>query len=229
VGVGLVPALGLLVRSLPSSGSSSIDALIGFAVCLAPVSWVSWEVVRARLKGSLLWALFLGGTAVGFLLSFAGWGGVAASFKVVAAVAAGCLLGRQMVEGWWLALVALVALAADAWSVFAGPTRLIVERAPGVLDYLLVNFSALGGTSGGFGLGMSDLFFLGLFLTGCVCTGLRSRATMYAAALGLLATVLLALLLNRALPALPLLSLAFLAANADLLWAGAREAWRGRR
>jgi hypothetical protein len=229
VGAGLLLALGVLVRVLPSTGSSGADALVGLAVCLVPMSWVSWEVVRAPVRPSVLWMLFLGGAALGFLCSFAGWALVAAPFKVVAAVAAGRLLGRQMVESWWLALVALVALLADVWSVFAGPTRVIVERAPGVLDYLLVNFPALGGTSGGFGLGMSDLFFLGLFLTGCARTGLRPRATLFAAGAALLVTVLLAFLLERALPALPLLSLAFLAVNGDLLWAGTRAAWRSRR
>jgi hypothetical protein len=191
-------------------------------------TWLAWTVVRARLSTTMLWILFLAGTSVGFLLSFAGAPSLAAPFKVVAAVAAGRLLGRQMVEGWWLALVALVALAADAWSVFAGPTKVIVERAPGVLSYLLISFPALGGTSGGFGLGMSDLFFLGLFLTGAVHTGLRPRATLFAAAAALLATVVVALLLDRALPALPLVSLSFLAANGDLIWASARGAWRGR-
>jgi hypothetical protein len=229
VGAGLLPALAFLIRSLPSSGSSNTDALVGFAVCLAPVTCIAWQLVKAPLRDSFLWGIFLGGTAVGFLLSFAGWGLAAAPFKVVAAVAAGRLLGRQMVEGWWLALVALVALAADAWSVFAGPTRIIVERAPGVLDYLLINFPVLGGAVGGFGLGMSDVFFVGLFLAGCVRTGLRSRATLGAAASALLVTVLLALLLQRALPALPLLSLAFLGVNADLLWTGIHAAWRGRR
>lgn len=203
--------------------------LIGFVVCLAPVFLLAWAMVRASLRDRVLWVLVAGGAALGFLMSWAGWVAPAVPFKVVAAVAAGRLLGRQMAEGWWLALVALVALAADVWSVFAGPTRVIVEKAPGVLDYLLIHFPALGNSSGGLGLGMSDLFFVGLFLTGTQITGLRARATFWAMAAAFVATVVLALLTDRPLPALPFLSLAVLAVNADRLWGSARAAWRGRR
>ena len=206
-----------------------MDALVGFVVCLAPVFLLAWSAVKASLRDRALWALVLGGAVAGFLLSWAGWVIPAVPFKVVAAVAAGRLLGRQMAEGWWLALVALVALAADSWSVFAGPTRLIVEKAPGVLDYLLIHFPSLGNSSGGLGLGMSDLFFVGLFLAGISVTGLRTRATFWAMAAAFVATVVLALLTDRPMPALPFLSMAVLAVNADRLWGSARAAWQERR
>ena len=228
-GAALAPLLALLLRVLPSTPWARVDALVGFVVCLAPVFLILWSLVKAPFSQRLLWVLVLAGAAIGFLLSWAGWVIPAVPFKVVAAVAAGRLLGRQMAEGWWLALVALVALLADSWSVFAGPTRLIVERAPGVLDYLLIYFPALGNSSGGLGLGMSDLFFAGLFLTGSRISGLRVRATFWAMAAAFVATVALALLTARPLPALPFLSLALLAANADRLWSSARAAWRGRR
>ena len=227
-GVALLVAIGLLIRALPTSGSPDADALIGFAICLPLVAWLAWGIVTAPVEGWVLWALLLAGAAVGFPLSWAGLPLVAAPFKVVAGVAAGRLLGRQMAEGWWLALVALVALAADTWSVFAGPTKMIVEHAPGALSYLLISFPALGRTSGGFGLGMSDLFFMGLFVAGSLNTGLRARGTLFAGAGSLLLTVLAALLVRSPLPALPLLSLSFLVMNGDLLWRGARVSWRDR-
>jgi hypothetical protein len=217
------------VRALPATPWLRVDVLVGFALCLAPVFLLAWSLVRAPFRDRVLWVLVLGGAALGFLLSWAGWAIPAVPFKVAAAVAAGRLLGRQMAEGWWLALVAVVALLADIWSVFAGPTRVIVEKAPGVLEYLLIYFPSLGNSSGGLGLGMSDLFFVGLFLTGSLITGLRTRATFWAMAAAFVATVALALLTGRPLPALPFLSLAVLAVNADLLWRSARDAWRARR
>ena len=122
-------------------------------------------------------------------------------------------MARQVAAAWWLAAFAGVAILADAWSVFAGPTRKVVEQAPRVLDYVLVHFTPLGGPLAGLGLGMSDLVFLALFLAGSRALGLNVRAG-YAAMLGsFVVTVMLAVWWKPAVPALPLLSLAFLAVN----------------
>jgi hypothetical protein len=222
------PLVYQLVRALPHTPWVKVDALLGFIVCLLPVAWLCWSVVGAPWRTGVLLAIFLGGTAIGFLLSWEGLGAIAVPFKVAAAVSAGRLVGRQMTEAWWLAAVAALALVADSWSVFAGPTRVIVEKAPGVLTYLLVPFAAFGGGPG-LGLGMSDFFFFGLFLAGAIHTGLRVRATFGALLAGLLGSVLLALTLGRALPALPLMSLAFVLVNADRLWTSARWSWQERK
>ena len=67
--------------------------------------------------------------------------------------------------------------------------------------------------------------FFALFAAAPVRMGLRVRATWVATTASLGATMALSYVLDTALPALPLLSLAFLGANADLLL----ERTRGRR
>ena len=146
-------------------------------------------------------------------------------FKVTAAVLLGTLLGRVMEAPSWLLLAAVVAFLADLWSVFVGPTKVVVEKAPVVLDYALVHFPMLGSTEPGAGLGMTDLLFVAVFVAGSRRVGLRPLASFLAMLGSFVLTLLLTITLDRALPALPLLALAFLAANADLFYKRAR-AWR---
>jgi hypothetical protein len=68
-------------------------------------------------------------------------------------------------------------------------------------------------------LGLPDLLFFALFLAACVRYGLRTRLTWLAMAASFGVTLTLAVWLDIAgLPALPGLSIAFVAVNADLLW-----------
>ena len=66
------------------------------------------------------------------------------------------------------------------------------------------------------GLGTSDVLFFSLYLAAAIGYRLRVRLTLVAMVASFVATVAIALW-SRALPALPLLSLAFLAVNADLI------------
>jgi hypothetical protein len=145
---------------------------------------------------------------------------------VLAALAFGRLLGREVPQALWLVLAAAVAFAVDIWSVFAGPTRVVVERAPVVLDYLVVHFPGLGLSGPATGLGMSDFVFAGLLCAGAAATGLRPRATLAAGVASFPLTLILALAINRPLPALPLLCAAFIAVNADVLIGRARAVWQ---
>ncbi len=69
---------------------------------------------------------------------------------------------------------------------------------------------------------MTDVFFLGLLLSAVLVFGLRlvPSALLMVASFGV--TYVLAVAFDRALPALPLLSIAFLSVNADLLLARIR-------
>lgn len=216
----------VLVGRLPESGTVRIDALAGFAVALLLLGTLAWTLVAQPRPPLLLAGLAVGGLATGLALSAAGFLGLAAPCKVVGAVALGYLLGRQLDRAWLLLLVAVLVFAADIWSVFAGPTRVIVERAPGFLDYALVHFPALGHQGPGTALGMSDWVFLALFTVGSRMNGLRPRAAFAAMVASLFVTFTIAMITGRALPALPLLGLAFVAANLDLFWR--RRPWTGR-
>ena len=126
---------------------------------------------------------------------------------------------------WWVGLVALAIPLVDALSVWRGPTRHIVTEQPKVFDLLSIAFPVPGGS---FQLGLPDVLFFSLFLGAAARWGLRVAPTWVLMTASFGATMALALWLDPfglgGLPALPLLSLAFLAPNADRLWRSLRPA-----
>ena len=131
--------------------------------------------------------------------------------------------------GWfetvlWVALVALLIPVVDTWSVFAGPTKHIVEERPEVFTVLSFAFP-LPGEHAAANLGLPDLLFFALFLATAARFSLRVAWTWVAMVASFGVTTLLAVWRDDGMPALPMLSLAFLIANADLLW----RAFRNRR
>lgn len=224
----LTVALFMLLPRLPGPGPVEVDAFLGFALGLLPVLLIVWTLVRGKLSAAVLGALVVGGLVVSGLLSRQGLFLAAVPFKVILAAGGGVLLGRQVAEAWWLAAVAGVAIVADTWSVFAGPTKVVVEKAPVLLDYLLIHFPVLGSAGSGMGLGLSDVVFLSLFTAGSACAGLRPVAGFVAMGVSLLVTVTVALAWKPAIPALPLLAVAFLAVNSSRLVGLVRSARRRR-
>jgi hypothetical protein len=117
----------------------------------------------------------------------------------------------------WVVLVALIIPWVDAYSVWRGPTKHIVEDQPDVFSALSIAFPVPGGGSAN--LGLPDVLFYALFLAAAVRWRLRVALTWLCLTLSFGATVALAIWRDvGGLPALPLLSLGFLAPNADLLW-----------
>lgn len=118
----------------------------------------------------------------------------------------------------WVVLVAAIIPVVDIYSVFAGPTKEITTNHEQTFFALSFAFPAPGAL-GQANLGLPDLLFFALFLAATVRWGLRTNWTWLAMVASFGATMALAVGLEvDGLPALPLLSLAFLATNADLLW-----------
>ena len=125
----------------------------------------------------------------------------------------------------WVLLIALLIVPVDAFSVARGPTRHIVEEQPEVFDALSIAFP-IPGEHASAQLGLPDVLFFALFLGAAERFRLRAGWTWVATALSFGATMAAAVWLRVAgLPALPLLSAAFVLVNADLLW----RAFRVRR
>jgi hypothetical protein len=217
----------VVVAGLPHTPWLEVDGVLGFVLCLLPVAWLVWTLCSRPVSTSRLVLACAVALGVSFALAWRGWYTVAVPFQVVAAAGLGTVLARQVAAAWWLAAFAGVAILADAWSVFAGPTRRVVEHAPHVLDYVLVHFSPVGGPLAGLGLGMSDLVFLALFLAGSRALGLNVRGGYAAMLASFVVTVMLAVWWKPAVPALPLLSLAFLAVNIPAWVAMLRRRRRG--
>jgi hypothetical protein len=118
----------------------------------------------------------------------------------------------------WVVLVASIIPWVDAYSVWRGPTKQIVEHHANVFGVLSFAFPVPGEHAAA-NLGVPDLLFFALFLAAASRFGLRVYATWVClvAALGLTiaATVWWDL---GGLPALPGIAIGFLVPNGDLLW-----------
>ena len=137
--------------------------------------------------------------------------------KLFAAVFAGwAFLGLfEMLS--WVVLVALVVPAVDAISVWRGPTHAITKHHFEVYTAVAVAFVVPGG--GAAYLGPPDILFFALFLGAAQRWGLRVVWTWAAMTAMYGLTVVTANAVDvGGLPALPFLSVGFLAANADILW-----------
>jgi hypothetical protein len=149
---------------------------------------------------------------------------IAANFVKIAAVAAVGWWFLGLFEALsWVLLVALLIVPVDAFSVARGPTKEIVENQPQVFNALSVSFP-LPGQHSSAQLGLPDILFFSLFLGAAARFGLRVGWTWLAMALSFGTTLALAVGFDVAgLPALPLLSAAFVLVNADLIWRAYEE------
>ncbi len=138
--------------------------------------------------------------------------------RIFAAAAVGVSLARYVGSAGVALLIASVATASDLFSVFAGPTRTLVEEDSPILDPLLLVFPTFGSVVG-FGLGASDFVFLALFAAASLFLDLRYPATLLCVCAATLLAMTTGLLLERPLPAVPFAAAAFVLANADLILA----------
>lgn len=133
--------------------------------------------------------------------------------RIAAAVSFALALARQVTSPGAALLVAVAASASDLFSVFAGPTKILVQEGSPALDFLLLIFPTFGYPLG-FALGVADFIFLALFVALAAYLALKPLATIVLGSASILLAMLAGLLLETALPALPFIALSFLAANA---------------
>src|SRR5205814_10522455 len=111
----------------------------------------------------------------------------------------------------WVGLIAAIIPWVDIYSVFWGPTSKILKHPKGISS-LSFGFP-IPGESGLASLGVSDLLFFALFLGAAARFRLRVVATFVLMTLSFGDTAAIAVWTDRALPALPLLSVGFLLEN----------------
>jgi hypothetical protein len=125
----------------------------------------------------------------------------------------------------WLVLVAALIPWVDAYSVWRGPTHVVVNEHPGLFDRVSVGFR-FPGEHATANLGPPDVFFFAVFLAAARHFRLRTGWTFLGMSGCLVLTLVLTSVLDLSgLPALPAVSAGFLLPNADLLWHRWR-AWR---
>jgi hypothetical protein len=118
----------------------------------------------------------------------------------------------------WVTLVACIIPWVDAYSVWRGPTKQIVENHEHVFTVLSFAFPVPGEHAAA-NLGVPDLLFFALFLGAAARFGLRVFGTWLGLLTGLGVTIWATVYFDLSgLPALPGIALGFLVPNADLLW-----------
>jgi hypothetical protein len=199
------------------------------------VAWIAFVLMPAVFALVLIalplrdwqwgWAAGLGFVGLAVILELAGAG----LFANFARLGATTLLGWWFLSYFesvlWVTLVALVIPWVDAYSVWRGPTKQIVEHHEHVFSVVSFAFPVPGEHAAA-NLGVPDLLFFALFLGAAARFGLRVGWTWLGLVSGLAVTIILTVWLELSgLPALPGIALGFLVPNADLLW---RE-WRRAR
>ena len=194
------------------------------AVVLIPVSFAMvWILLPLRLARGLLPAAIALGVLT-YALNVAGWHTAENILKLCAVALVGFWFLGYFETAAWVVLVALIIPWVDAYSVFSkhGPTHHIVHTHRGVFTALSYAFP-IPGEQATANLGVPDVLFFALFLAASSRFALRPALTWLFLTISFGLTITFAVAFNLAgLPALPLLSLGFLAANADLLWAKIR-------
>ncbi|MBD0290331.1 MAG: hypothetical protein ICV74_03665 [Thermoleophilia bacterium] len=228
----MVPAAALLVAlvvysrfaghlpALSDWGNVAFLALLVIPATFGLV-WIALPA-RERTPGGVLVALALLFVALAAAATVADLEILANVAKLAAATVVGWWFLLFFEAAWWVLLVAVLIVPVDLFSVARGPTKEITENQPHVFDTLSI-FLRIPGETGTANLGLPDVLFFALFLGASVRFGLRTGATWLAMTLSFGATLALAVALDRAgVAALPLLSLAFVLVNGDLLWRSAR-------
>jgi hypothetical protein len=225
VALGLYYSFHERLWEAPTWWDIAFMALVLIPACFALV----WLVLPLRdRRGLLLAAIAFGGWATAF--HFADWNTPENFCKLFALTALGFWFLRWFESLSLVVLIAAVIPLVDSYSVFSprGPTNLIVTEHEHVFtDYLSFTFP-VPGEPGSANLGLPDLLFFALFLAAAARFALRARLTWILLTLSFGATLALAAAWRGGLPALPLLSIGFLAANADLIWQRLRPEGRER-
>jgi hypothetical protein len=188
------------------------------AFVLMPASFaLVWLILPLRRARGLLPA-GLALAVLTYVFHVAGWHTPENLSKLFAVTLIGFWFLEYFETASWVVLVAFIIPWVDAYSVWRGPTKVIVTQHAQVFTTLSYAFPVPGEHAAA-NLGLPDLLFFALFLAASVRFELRPRLTWLALTASFGVTIALTVAFDlRGLPALPLLSLGFLAPNADLLW-----------
>jgi uncharacterized membrane protein len=128
----------------------------------------------------------------------------------------GMIVAKGVSERSYLVPLSLVASIMDVWSVWGGPSKMIVEN-PQSHNYFLLLYPLLGTQQIYPTIGLGDITFMALYLGVVPQYQLKQRQTSWALVAAIFTVYLLSVLSGKALPAIPFISTAFLMVNWKLL------------
>jgi hypothetical protein len=207
----------LLAPHLLDNAGSGVQ-VAGLALVSIPLATLAPRALAPESgRGVMLLAWAVPAVLATALLIWAGYSGTPATLtKLLAASLIGLALGSLLQTPIEIVGIALLIAAVDTYSVARGPTKVIVEHHQQVLNDFTLSFHPLGSRAIA-QIGASDFVFFAVFLAAAARFGLHRGRTWAAMTASFGLTLVLSYWLDRALPALPLLSLAFLVANAVVL------------
>ncbi len=208
----------LAAPALPALPAGDATVLVGGGIGLLLVAAATLALLPAHetLFGPLL--IILGAGLIVAALNADGARGVGAGanvFEAMLAGAAGLLFARWLATPLVAVAVPLFVGAVDVWSVATGPTSRMLAGDADRVDPLSFDLPAWGGAGSAAHLGLSDALFVSLFAAWAWRFGFRRAATIVGLVLGLLASLVLSVTLDRAIPALPFVAAGYLLPNLD--------------
>jgi hypothetical protein len=224
--LALLAALGLYYAFHERLWSASQWWDIAFLslVLIPAVFALVWLVLPLRTARWLIPGA-IGLAALAWLCHEAGWQTPENFCKLFAVVFFAFAFLEYFEQLSWVVLVACIIPFVDAFSVFSprGPTNEIVKHHEHVFTTFSIAFP-IPGESSAANLGLPDVLFFSLFLAAAARFGLRTGWTWIAMTASFGATLAIASVWRGGLPALPLLAIAFLGVNADLILRQLRRA-----
>jgi hypothetical protein len=210
----------LAAPALPALPAGDTTTIVAGGVGLLMIAATTLALAPAAetLIGPLL--IVLGAGLLVGALNAEGAGGVGAGANVAEALLAGAigvLFARWLATPVIAIAVPLFVAAIDVWSVASGPSSQLLVEGTDTVDPLSFDLPAWGQMGSAGHLGFSDALFLGMFAAWAWRYRLRRAATVVGMTLGLLASLALSVVLDRAIPALPLIAAGYLLPNLDRL------------
>lgn len=205
----------LAAPALPALPAGDPTVLVAGGVGLLLVAATTLSLLALRGAVASLVAVAAGSGLLMGCLNAGGVGAAANVFEALLAAAIGLLFARLLNAGVIaIAVPAFVALV-DVWSVAAGPSAKLLAGGTSASDPLSFDLPAWGGLGSAGHVGLSDAVFLAMFAAWAWAHGFRRGATIAGLICGLIAALVLGVILDRAIPALPLLAAGYLLPNLD--------------
>jgi hypothetical protein len=214
----------LAAPALPALPAGDTTVAVAGAAGMVMIAASTLALVPAHetLVGPLL--IVFGAALLVGALSAAGVGAAANVPEALLVGAIGLLFARWLATAVIAIAVPIFVAAIDVWSVASGPTSRLLENGTESSDPLTFDLPAWGDMGSAGQLGLSDALFASMFAAWAWHYELRRTATVVGLVLGLLGSIALGLLLDRAVPALPLLAAGYLLPNLDRIPALLRDA-----
>jgi hypothetical protein len=214
----------LAAPALPAlpDGEATVVVAGGVGMLMIAASTLALLPAHETLIGPSL--IVLGTGLLVAALNAAGVGAAANVPEALLAGAIGLLFARWLATPVIAVAVPIFVAAIDVWSVASGPTSRLLESGTDSSDPLTFDMPAWGHMGSAGNLGLSDALFLSMFAAWAWHYGFRRTATVVGLTLGLLGSLALGVLLDRGIPALPLLAAGYLLPNLDRIPALLRHA-----